>query len=326
MIMKNALSGTVRCVRLAFLALIAVALPMARSATIWNGPNITWTKSGSTPSDTIIPGKVVLTRGGRDVLYNTAAGESFANGISSPKDTEWAFGSIANATSLSYQSLDSMRNGFLAGILVGNQMVMHVISQDIYISITFTVWGSHGAGTVSYTRSTAPAAATPSVTITNLASNAVFAAPASITLKSSATVTGGTVTNVEYFASNTSLGHATTAPFTVAASIPNAGSYTITAKATAAGVTGTSPGIPITVVTPADVNLSAFSVANGQFTFNYSGNTGLRYVVEKSADLNSSVWTPVVTNSASASESTFSEAFSAATPAALYRVGRMPNP
>src|SRR5690349_1105066 len=101
------------CVRIGLGLLTILVTPWAHAATIWTGPNVTWTKSTATPSDTIVPGKVVLTRGSRDVLYNTAAGETRA-GTGSPADTMWAFGSIANATTLSYHTLESLRNGDLA--------------------------------------------------------------------------------------------------------------------------------------------------------------------------------------------------------------------
>src|SRR5215467_11620846 len=96
-----------------FYVLLAIGPPNTHGATFWTGPNKTWTKSASTPSDTIVAGKVVLTRGANQVLINTAAGESFA-GANSPLDTEWAFGTMENPLILSYQSMESLRNGNLA--------------------------------------------------------------------------------------------------------------------------------------------------------------------------------------------------------------------
>src|SRR5215471_14617225 len=96
-----------RCAALIFLAAV---IPSARATTFWTGPTITWTKSGATPSDTVLSNKVVLTRGGNQVLYNTAASELFA-GIDSPKGTLWAFGDFTNHTT--FQTMESMRDGFL---------------------------------------------------------------------------------------------------------------------------------------------------------------------------------------------------------------------
>jgi hypothetical protein len=231
-------------------------MPAIHAATIWTGPNITWTKSGATPSDTIIAGKVVLMRGSRDVLYNKAAGENSA-GSASPKDTMWAFGSIANATSLTYQTMESLRNGNLSQRIVNQPMVVHLVAEDIYFSIKFSNWGQFGSGTVSYTRSTPAAAVPPTVSITSPSNGASFSAPASFTLTANAAVTGGTVTNVEFFAGNTSLGHATTSPFTITGNISAPGSYVLTAVATAGGVSTTSAAVNISVALATTIAITA---------------------------------------------------------------------
>ncbi|MDB6038656.1 MAG: Chitinase, partial [Verrucomicrobiales bacterium] len=191
-------------------------------------------------------------------LYNKAAGETGAGSVS-PKDTMWAFGSIDNATTLSYKTMESLRNGNLAGRIVNQPMVVHLVAEDIYFSIKFTTWGKSGAGTVSYTRSTPAAAVAPTVSITSPSNGTSFSAPASINLTATATVTGGTVTNVEYFAGTTSLGHATASPFNVTANLTTPGSYALTAVATASGVSGTSPvvNISVTAVTAPSVAITA---------------------------------------------------------------------
>jgi hypothetical protein len=276
---KNILSCT-RSFQIGLFLLLAIRLDPSKAATIWTGPNVTWTKSAATPSDTIVPGKVVLMRGARDVLYNKAAGENAA-GTASPKDTMWAFGNIANATTLQYKTLESLRNGNLALRLVNQPMVVHLIAEDIYFSLTFTTWGTHQSGTVSYTRSTPPAAIPPTVSITTPASGATFSAPASVQLTANASVSGGTVTNVEYFAGATSLGHAGAAPFSVTANIAAAGSYSITAVATGGGLSSTSAPVNITVSAVAAASLAITSPADGavfaapadvKFTVDANGN------------------------------------------------------
>ncbi|MGH7973825.1 MAG: Ig-like domain-containing protein, partial [Limisphaerales bacterium] len=234
---------------------LAGSLPLSHAATVWNGPTINFTESAATPSDKILAGKVVLTRGGNNVLYNTAAGESFA-GASSPLDTEWGFGTLNNSATLTYQSLASLRNGDLAAVILNQQMVMHIKSADIYLSVQFTAWGQHGAGGFAYTRSTAALVVQPTVSITSPASGAVFPAPATVELTSDATVSGGTVTNVQYFAGSTPLGSATVSPFHVTGSIPNAGGYDLTAVATAAGVSATSAVVHVTVVAAPAVTIT----------------------------------------------------------------------
>ena len=318
--------GMARHLRYIALFVMAVALAHSQAATFWTGPNVTWTKSGSTPKDIIVAGKVELTRGGRDVLFNTAAGES-SPGATSPKDCLFAFGTLANATSLTYASMESLRNSNLGARILNKDMVVHLVNEDIYFSIRFSTWGSFGAGTVSYTRSTAAAAPPPTVSLTSPAANAVFAAPATIALSANASVSGGTVTNVKFFAGATQLASVNASPFTASGSLATGGAYSITAVATAGGVSTTSAPVSITLVTPIDVTLTSPLVSGSNFSFNYSVNPGLRYVVQSTDSLASPVnWTPIVTNTASANPSAYSESFSAATAARFYRVGRMPNP
>ncbi|MGA2658707.1 MAG: Ig-like domain-containing protein [Verrucomicrobiota bacterium] len=321
MITNRLLSVTAGCWRGAVFVLAAIALPLSHAATLWTGPTTDFTQSPTSPSDVILAGKVVLTRGSNDVLYNTAAGETSA-GPSSPLDTEWAFGALADYSELSYQSLESMRNGDLAALLLNQAMVMHLINEDIYLSVEFTQWGQNKAGGFAYTRSTpAVSVPPPTVSIINPSPGATFAAPASVML--TATVTGGSVTNVEFFAGTNSLGQATGPPFSVTGSIAAPGAYALTAVATAGGVSGTSPVVNITVVAPLAVSLSAPSAGGGLFSFSYSANPGQSYVVQSSSNLVD--WVPVVTNIASSTLVPFSEGLSAKA-SRYYRVGRLPNP
>jgi hypothetical protein len=393
--------------------LMTLGFTASHAATLWTGPNTSWTKSGSTPSDIILAGKVVLTRGSRDVLYNTAAGETgppLGITINSPADTEWAFGTLANFNTLTYQSLESMRNGDTSALLVGHPMVVHLINEDIYLSLTFSVWGQFGSGTVAYTRSTPPAGSAPTVTITSPAANSffaasanipltatpsanvtnveyfagtaslgratsapwsvtgtiatpgsyalkavakagglsgtssvvnitvigrpvttitsptegtVFAAPADVKLSVTATSAGGTVTNVTFFGNGVRLGSATTSPFNFTAAALPAGSYVLSAVATAGGIQGTSAVVNVSVVTPLPISLSAPTLSNGSLSFNYTANPGLSYVVQGSADLLN--WVPLMSSVAAANPVIFTDN-AAAQPSRYYRVGRLPNP
>lgn len=138
-----------------------------------------------------------------------------------------------------------------------------------------------------------------------------------------ATASGGTVTNVQFFANTNSPGSAATAPFSVTGSFPAPGAYALTAVATAAGVSVTSPVVNITVVAPLPVTLTAPSASAGLFAFSYTANPGLSYVVESSTNLVN--WAPVATNTASSTLVPFSETL-ALGPPRYYRVGRLPNP
>jgi hypothetical protein len=208
-------------------------------------------------------------------------------------------------------------------VLVGNPMVVHLTNEDIYLSLTFTAWPS-GGGFFAYTRSTPPAGGTvPAVTITNPANNAVFAAPANVKIGATATVAGGSVTNVAFFANTNLLGSAESAPFTITSGSLAAGSYALTAVATAAGISATSSVVNIAVVSPIPIALSSPRITNNQFAFDYSANPGLSYVVQDSSNLID--WLPLVSNVPSSNSMHFTDSFTSNC-ARYYRVGRMPNP
>ncbi|HEX6432526.1 MAG TPA: glycosyl hydrolase family 18 protein [Niastella sp.] len=88
----------------------------------------------------------------------------------------------------------------------------------------------------------------PTVSITSPANNSSFNAPASITLTATASDADGTISKVEFFNGSTSIGTATTAPYTVTWNNVSASSYTVTAVATDnAGATTTSSAVALTV-------------------------------------------------------------------------------
>jgi hypothetical protein len=318
--------------------LVALATQVGHASTFWTGPTTNYTQSGpafggsytGTP-DVLVAGHVSLARNGNGPLYNPAAGETGSNFSTSPADTMWAFGTLASLPPpSSFQSFAAIRNtgagaAHVANTVVNQPMVVHLVTEDIYLSLTFTSWNHQFAGgSFSYTRST-PAAVVvqPSVSITNPAVGAVFAAPANVQIDAHASATGGTVTNVAFFNGSTPLGSVPASPFDLTASNLTAGSYSLTAVATAAGVSATSSVVSITVVSPIAVTATAPHVGSGQFSFSYSANVGLTYVVFRSPDL--ATWTPVATNKAAVNPVAFSEPLSANS-ASYYRVARLPNP
>lgn len=310
-------------------ALVLTLLPAGRAATVWNGPLISFTKaSGANPSlpanQDRITANTWITRGGTQGIYNAAQEIRFTHYFS-PTNTEWANGTLANYASLTYTNWNRWAKGVNPSppSTVGVDAVVHLIAEDIYLSVRFTSWAGPGGG-FSYVRSTAPPP-TPILTLTSPTNGSVFAAPASFALTANASVSGGTVTNVEYFAGTTSLGRATVSPFNVTGSIMTAGPYQLTAVATAGGVSATSAPVTINVVTPVAVTMSAPVVSgNGQFSLSYSANPGLRYVIERTLTLTNpgpQNWSALATNVASSNPESFT------TPAtnerAFYRVGRL---
>lgn len=108
--------------------------------------------------------------------------------------------------------------------------------------------------------SPAAGAKAPTVAITSPANGATFKAGSNIAITATATITGATITKVDFYRGGTTLiGTATTAPYTVTWAAATAGSYSITAKATtSAGGVGTSAAVNITVTNqPPTVSLTS---------------------------------------------------------------------
>ncbi len=128
--------------------------------TIWNASNITFEKAdGADPSEAKnqdrITDLVWITRGDKGQIYNIAK-ESIADQNISPIGTQWAIGTTDQIGQLSF-------NDFRSAVgepkqVVGKNLVLHLIEDDIYLSVKFLSWSSGGQGGnkggFSYTRST----------------------------------------------------------------------------------------------------------------------------------------------------------------------------
>lgn len=269
---------------------------------------------------------VILTRGSGGGLYNSALESGAVPGVS-PKGTLWAVGTLSNYATLTYGACP-LESGGRPPNDVGKTYVVHLTTNDIYLQLTLTNWGGEGGSgdkTFGYNRTTPPVAS-PSVTITNPAGGAVFAAPANVTIEASASVSGGTVTNVQFFANGSLQGTVTSAPFNVTTGGLAAGAYSLAAVATAAGISATSAVVNVTVATPVPVTLSAASRSSPTgFQFSYAANVGLTYVVQRSTNLLSTNWLALATNTATSDPAGFTDLTATNAPG-FYRVGRLPNP
>ena len=114
--------------------------------TIWNSNTVTFNKVALEDADPITQ-HVILTRGENKGIYNSAS-ETVCTSIS-PMDTEWAEGTTADWSNLVFESFSNGvglgNNGFRAP--ENTPLVLHLITDDIYIDITFTSWGSNGSFT-----------------------------------------------------------------------------------------------------------------------------------------------------------------------------------
>jgi glucose/arabinose dehydrogenase len=234
------------------LCLGALAGPLSGvAATVWNGPIITYNQPAPDPTqaanrDQLTP-NVSLTRAVSAGIFNGVSESSYSHNLS-PAGTEWAVGSLDNYSTLTYTDWETAGGGNPVINLPGQQLVCHLIADDIYLSVKFTYLGGHFAGGFTYDRST-PAAANvaPTVAISSPTNGASFTAPAIVPITASAQDPDGSVTNVSFFDGGTFLGQTNNTPYTVAANLA-VGGHALTAVATDnSGLSTTSSVVNVTV-------------------------------------------------------------------------------
>jgi len=165
----------------------------------------------------------------------------------------------------------------------------------------------------------------PTVAITNPAPGTVYAVPANVTIRASTSDSSGTVTNVQFLVDANVLTNEASGPFTATTNNLPAGSHTLSAIALDTNGAKATNSVAISVVTPVAVQLGASQkVPPGKFSFAYSANSGLNYLVQYSTNLLTG-WYPLATNMATGSSVTYTDA-NATFDAGYYRVGRLPNP
>jgi|GEM_PF-3205775 len=139
-----------------FTIIFLLAATQIHAQTIWNTGSLTYTKTAPFQQDCITPG-VCLTRGATGVIYNEVTenvGDGNQNFNWTPGDTEWAYGTIANWSTLSYMPLYTLNNHNPPS-MVNQPMVLHLISDNIYLQLTFSFWGGSSTnGNYTYTRTT----------------------------------------------------------------------------------------------------------------------------------------------------------------------------
>jgi hypothetical protein len=165
----------------------------------------------------------------------------------------------------------------------------------------------------------------PAVSISSPAAGAVFQAPASITITANATDSDGTIRQVDFYADNTPIGTATTAPYTITWNNVAAGNYALSAAATDnLGATSSSAPVNITVnpAAPppaAPSGLAATAISKTQINLTWTDNAGNEtgYQIERSAN-NPSAFVQIVQLGANATG--YSDTGVAANKTYYYRV------
>ena len=127
------------------------------NATIWRGETKTFTKvdnsdPNSEENQDRITSNVWITRGlsGKEIYnYVTESGPTRGQ---SPEGTLWAVGSIDDLSSLSFSTF---RNAVKSPKdSPGQNLILHLIEDNIYLTVKFTSWSEGRSGGFSYQRST----------------------------------------------------------------------------------------------------------------------------------------------------------------------------
>ena len=148
-------------------AVLTVSAMASADPVVWTGPMITITKADGADgtlgaNHDNITDSTHLTRLDTKGLINWVSETSWAPS-SSPANTEWAVGDAEDWASLTFREFnDYDGSAYSPGLgyrLVGDNLVLHLISDDIYIDVRFTSWTTgHNdpRGGFSYERSTIP--------------------------------------------------------------------------------------------------------------------------------------------------------------------------
>ncbi|WP_289045513.1 hypothetical protein [uncultured Olleya sp.] len=129
--------------------------------TVWQGEKITFTKANYADwtlaaNQDPITENVIITRADNKGIFNIALETEFDNSsYISPLDTEWAIGSIADGVeTLTFNTWDATHASNPQSIL-DIDLVLHLITDNIYIDIKVTSWSSgNTGGGFTYERST----------------------------------------------------------------------------------------------------------------------------------------------------------------------------
>lgn len=125
---------------------------------IWSGEKQSFSKADE--ADPSLPGNqdrmtenVWITRGNEGGQIYNAKVEVWSESVkaTAPADTEWAVGSTAN---LSVLTFSPFRDAVEPKDIVEKNLVMHLITDDVYVDVEFTQWSTGKKGGFAYERST----------------------------------------------------------------------------------------------------------------------------------------------------------------------------
>ncbi len=103
-----------------------------------------WTDSAN---QDCITDDVCLTREDRRGLFNIITETEFdTDNYTSPDGTEWAIGTVDDVESLTFDTFYNTLDQSIGSNILDNDMVLHLIDENIYIDIKFTSWTESGDG------------------------------------------------------------------------------------------------------------------------------------------------------------------------------------
>lgn len=120
----------------------------SNTSIIWNGPIKTFQKKdGSDPNNEInqdrLTKNVWITRKNDGGQILNIAKETSYDKYKSPLGSEWAIGTLDQIDSLSFNTFRSISKPQFS---IGKKFVVHLIEDDIYLSIEFKSWSSGKKG------------------------------------------------------------------------------------------------------------------------------------------------------------------------------------
>ena len=154
--------------------ILLAAISGRAQGVVWTGPMITfsnaplsdWTQAANQDR---LTSQVWLTRSGSTRSTRGIFNALFESGytqFTSPAGTEWALGSLADYASLTYTDWADCfgGSGNLSSTITTTNAVLHLINENIFLSVRFTFYGSSGGG-FAYERSSPVATPEPPVAL-----------------------------------------------------------------------------------------------------------------------------------------------------------------
>lgn len=120
-----------------------------QAQTIWTGPTMTFTKENNADwnleeNQDRITDNVWITRKNNQGIFNIVTESNYEDFLS-PADTEWAYGTTDDIATLTFNNWEDTHESNPPS-MVNQDMVLHLITDDVYMNIKFTSWSGGGSG------------------------------------------------------------------------------------------------------------------------------------------------------------------------------------